>query len=833
MDSSASPSGDTGELSSEMMKIKKRDRKTISCTTCRKRKIKCDRDKPICGACKKNNVPTHLCVYDDTPWVSAVVKEQSLKNEIEELQEANERLNLLIKKRRAENETLQASYEEYISKLKKPKQEQNVDIKVKMESRDQFSDPETASNFNNVEIDLRKQAVFKYNLTKNSSRTFGALAWQSLLFGKSSRLTMIIDYYEQHLIPFRKQYENLIVAKETVSVNFINWRQVYHTLNIQKRYSSLVTDSNVPNKDDPFGKKLQELAKAMPSYKVVERKFHYFFKIKFASIIEKFFVEEEIKDDFNRIIRKTKKGGVEINVYTESRDYNMELVRLAGILLFIKFGIAFSEDDDRDFDTDNLIPKYALSCLYIGRAYIQPSLVILMVIIFLELLKYLNPDDVADELYINGSKMDTAIFLTVGYNIALSLGIANDFDKIPHTAKNKEQIFDTHLDKSLLQGIWLNLLDIDWKLSLLSGSSLVIPTFKGYDKTCSNKKLNHIGMMRKMTERYSILPSLFGEPFSGSPEVKVCLSLKRCEIEADLAEISTYFQDNVKSESKFWDHFKFRTMDTLPEKDDRVIRTLEVLDLTLSLSFILFRSYYEDYSDTTKEYSSAQRVELKNIANRYLNNVLCHASYMIKINVWFLNQVTNNEAVLKNRLLQVIFFPVLKRTLYKAVMAILSIVTSFSTIDEYGFVYNYDDADLEFERPDKINIFNYSLQEFDEMCFHTNVNNKQNLHFFTESHMIDFLHVWIKIYQHIKYIELMKKDIKWFITFRELFFGCYYLFQDKRKRCGNGKRGDPTKNLSLFDVFVLEEHLRFKTLYEDIIDPDRDYNRYTLNYILN
>lgn len=66
---------------------RKRKRLSISCTTCRKRKIKCDRKRPTCGACQKNNVPVHLCIYDDSPWVSSLVKEQTLQTEIESLVE--------------------------------------------------------------------------------------------------------------------------------------------------------------------------------------------------------------------------------------------------------------------------------------------------------------------------------------------------------------------------------------------------------------------------------------------------------------------------------------------------------------------------------------------------------------------------------------------------------------------------------------------------------------------------------------------------------------------------------------------------------------------------
>ncbi|ODV95519.1 hypothetical protein PACTADRAFT_30242, partial [Pachysolen tannophilus NRRL Y-2460] len=70
----------------------KRKRLSISCNTCRKRKIKCDRNRPICGSCKKNNVPTHLCIYDDSPWVSSLVKEQNLHNEIHSLKLKNQKL---------------------------------------------------------------------------------------------------------------------------------------------------------------------------------------------------------------------------------------------------------------------------------------------------------------------------------------------------------------------------------------------------------------------------------------------------------------------------------------------------------------------------------------------------------------------------------------------------------------------------------------------------------------------------------------------------------------------------------------------------------------------
>ncbi|GMM38976.1 hypothetical protein DASC09_063150 [Saccharomycopsis crataegensis] len=44
---------------------KKRRRVPLSCTSCRKKKIRCDRDRPICGACAKSGQGAAICEYDE------------------------------------------------------------------------------------------------------------------------------------------------------------------------------------------------------------------------------------------------------------------------------------------------------------------------------------------------------------------------------------------------------------------------------------------------------------------------------------------------------------------------------------------------------------------------------------------------------------------------------------------------------------------------------------------------------------------------------------------------------------------------------------------------
>ncbi|CAI5759776.1 unnamed protein product [Candida verbasci] len=46
----------------------KRNRVPVSCLSCKKRKVKCDKAKPSCGGCIRNGVG-HLCQYIDPPWL--------------------------------------------------------------------------------------------------------------------------------------------------------------------------------------------------------------------------------------------------------------------------------------------------------------------------------------------------------------------------------------------------------------------------------------------------------------------------------------------------------------------------------------------------------------------------------------------------------------------------------------------------------------------------------------------------------------------------------------------------------------------------------------------
>ncbi|AQZ18569.1 HAP1 (YLR256W) [Zygosaccharomyces parabailii] len=63
---------------------RKRNRIPLSCTICRKRKVKCDKTRPNCEQCSKTGV-AHLCHYMEQTWAEEAEKEISKDSELKKL----------------------------------------------------------------------------------------------------------------------------------------------------------------------------------------------------------------------------------------------------------------------------------------------------------------------------------------------------------------------------------------------------------------------------------------------------------------------------------------------------------------------------------------------------------------------------------------------------------------------------------------------------------------------------------------------------------------------------------------------------------------------------
>ena len=76
----------TNNNNSEVKVKRKRRRIPLSCTICRKRKIKCDKTRPRCEQCTKSGVG-HLCHYMEQSWAEQAVKDLSKDMELKQLRE--------------------------------------------------------------------------------------------------------------------------------------------------------------------------------------------------------------------------------------------------------------------------------------------------------------------------------------------------------------------------------------------------------------------------------------------------------------------------------------------------------------------------------------------------------------------------------------------------------------------------------------------------------------------------------------------------------------------------------------------------------------------------
>ncbi|KAG0668111.1 hypothetical protein C6P45_005009 [Maudiozyma exigua] len=85
---SASPSNTTStkDNNKEKKSKRKRNRIPLSCTICRKRKVKCDKIRPHCNQCTKTGV-AHLCHYMEQSWAEEAEKELSKETELKNLRD--------------------------------------------------------------------------------------------------------------------------------------------------------------------------------------------------------------------------------------------------------------------------------------------------------------------------------------------------------------------------------------------------------------------------------------------------------------------------------------------------------------------------------------------------------------------------------------------------------------------------------------------------------------------------------------------------------------------------------------------------------------------------
>lgn len=150
---------------------RKRNRVPLSCTICRKRKVKCDKTRPHCQQCSKTGV-AHLCHYMEQTWAEEAEKELSKDSELKQLRERIKALEETLSKMHSASSNTPESAS---VALEEPRAMQ--ESKVFQEPK-----PLQGNKYDNDELDLTRQFDMLH-LKNNGTVHLGATHWLAIMKG--------------------------------------------------------------------------------------------------------------------------------------------------------------------------------------------------------------------------------------------------------------------------------------------------------------------------------------------------------------------------------------------------------------------------------------------------------------------------------------------------------------------------------------------------------------------------------------------------------------------------------------------------------------------------
>lgn len=166
--------------------VNRRRRPPISCLNCRRRKVKCDRQKPSCGGCVKNGVG-HLCEYVEPPWASKEALEGSklaqekysdherYLEELRQLKSNNER-TILNQKKEIEELKRQLSFN---TQLSMGQSELNASSHIPIDVICKLN-PWSLSSRDKLELEGHSNVSIKYNSNKPDTKV-DLYSWISVI----------------------------------------------------------------------------------------------------------------------------------------------------------------------------------------------------------------------------------------------------------------------------------------------------------------------------------------------------------------------------------------------------------------------------------------------------------------------------------------------------------------------------------------------------------------------------------------------------------------------------------------------------------------------------
>lgn len=495
--------------------------KKISCTACRRRKIRCDKEQPICGGCFKRGLSSDLCIYDESPWISTVVKEKQLHDKINQLTIEKARL---VKE--LEQETLQ--------RLKL--QEENFSLQQNLRISNEVSD-NLGSTLADVSSIIKKNEIWDSEIPSVISSkiddklrdSMSIISYPPLI--KSSESDSTLTDFAQYF-PFLDQFNSLQCSKSSTHPVFAGptaWKTavsvdkkikfVYEKLlmiieeetseqcsDTPKNYSQNLDIS--ASKNNPLSKQVELLKPFLdhwPSLCIIRLYIENFFHGFGNKVFPGIFSKDEIYTDFKEIFGENLLSSVSleknkpISYVIKNVDDCSVFTKISRIALIIRlsqlFGLVNLKCSDSPtllqrfpfFNDSNEIIKYFDSfkdddsiynllnmseiCLRFSDFLHIPCLPTLHTLVMLYVYSLYSPDH-SDSLY----RSTNFSSLVLACTMATELGLHKNIDQL--YAHESADV------KLRLQALWFLLLGYDGRRSLVTGLPLIIN--KSYTKSCKN-----------------------------------------------------------------------------------------------------------------------------------------------------------------------------------------------------------------------------------------------------------------------------------------------------------------------------------------------------------
>jgi len=286
--------------------------RAIACISCRLRRRKCDRKKPLCSGCKDLNIPAELCIFKDLRTKS---KSNDKKVILDQVKTENRRLKRV-------KFTLMSAMESRIDesiKLSSSKSQSNQTVKDETAEYSQIPD---------VEEPQRKNSVQKSKIELKPN--FGSISWGSLMSAEPEmqallvQIDTIIKMQKEQLISLKKKFEPPLQKKNAIT-NTIN------------KMTAVAMGAEVLDDYQVFQDLFDDIERNFPNYNTLKICLDHQFRLTPLDYTGFFAVDEEkYYEVLHRVVHFNPNGDPRINIkLPEQLDMIMDLAYIISYFIFM------------------------------------------------------------------------------------------------------------------------------------------------------------------------------------------------------------------------------------------------------------------------------------------------------------------------------------------------------------------------------------------------------------------------------------------------------------------------------------------------------------------